>query len=739
MKHSLFIPLLLLSIIFSYNGYTAEIIINGILNPTEWESAQENNVNYQVDPQTFNIENDNFTYRIITTEMGIYLGLTAHIKETLRIRTQENDKTFSNDHFQIMLDMNNNSSESYVFSVNHQGNYFDGKYDVNNELNTDWNNQWQYEVKLNNDNWVAEVFIPWSSMAFRIGNQNEFGFYISRFDEFTNATYASSPTNERMNNFFQQFSKLSTSVVNKSSFDLFPYISTNRDILENKNNVSLGADLFWQPTKNQRLSATINPDFGQVESDELIVNFSAIESFFSEKRPFFSDNQSLFEVTGPESLTVLHTPRIGGDSYYDDNYKSELSSALKYTYNHASYDIGILSAFEDSTNNGEGRDFLSLRTQKSFGANKLGVSVNHVNTPTIARKAMILSSDLHYKLSENSELNVGIIQSRIEQNLDNTNDIGWWVTGSLDINDHHNHEYSLFTYGEDLQLNDIGYVKRINRKQFEYEYEYQTSNVDSLYIRDIAIGLETELKTNFQNEKLPHLIGAGIEIVTHNEFEYQASLEMLSSGFDDLVTRGNNSLWLPSSYNIEFGVSSPEYLWGKYSTELSLGTEGWKGDFYNINGSIEQQFNDKLHVSLSVSQYNSDSWIEWNEGNSVDEFNFTEQGVELNIDFKISDNQELRIKFEAIIGKAQNLSNYIVDSYGLAEPTEKSDDFSFSENAFQLRYKYSLSKLTAFYLSYGFGGEYEDEIAKFGKRNLYKYALKEKAAHNIFAKLRLSF
>ena len=73
MKHSLFIPLLLLSIIFSYNGYTAEIIIDGILNPTEWESAQENNVNYQVDPQTFNIENDNFTYRIITTEMGIYL------------------------------------------------------------------------------------------------------------------------------------------------------------------------------------------------------------------------------------------------------------------------------------------------------------------------------------------------------------------------------------------------------------------------------------------------------------------------------------------------------------------------------------------------------------------------------------------------------------------------------------------------------------------------------------------
>jgi hypothetical protein len=739
MKYFPLIPLIFLGTIFTYDAYAADIIIDGILNPSEWGNTQINNVNYQVEPQTFQTQKDNFTYRIITTQQGIYLGLTANIKRTLRIRTQEDDKTFSNDHFQIMLDMSNNSSESYVFAVNHQGNYFDGKYDVNSELNIDWNNQWQYETKLNIDNWVAEIFIPWSSMAFSIENKNIFGLYISRFDEFTNATYASSPTNERMNNFFQQFSKLSTSVVNESSFDFFPYISTNRDIVENNNNVSMGADFFWQPTKNQRLSATINPDFGQVESDELIVNFSAIESFFSESRSFFSDNQSLFDVTGPESLTVVHTPRIGGDSYYDDSYNSELNTALKYTYNHSNYDVGILSAFEESSNDRTGRDFLSLRAQKSFAANKLGVSVSHINTPSIDRKAIVLSSDLHYKLSESSELNVGIIQSRIDQNLNKINDVGWWLTGSTDIDDQHSHDFSLFTYGENLQLNDIGYVKRVNRKQFEYEYEYQTSNINSTYIRDITIGFETELKTNFQNEKLPHLIGTGIEIVTHNEFEYQASLELLSSGFDDLVTRGNNPLWLPSSYNIEFGASSPEYLWGKYSTELSLGTEGWKGNFYNISVSIEQQFNAKLNMSLSVSQYNSDSWIEWDEGNYIDEFNFTEQGIELNIDYKISDNQELRIKLEAIIGKAKNLSNYVITNNGLAKPQEKTDNFAFSENAFQLRYKYSLSKLTAFYLSYGFGGEYEDEIAKFGKRNLYKYALKERAVHNIFAKLRLSF
>ena len=72
-----------------------------------------------------------------------------------------------------------------------------------------------------------------------------------------------------------------------------------------------GADIFWKPNGQMQLTATINPDFGQVESDDLVVNFSANETFFSDKRPFFTENQGIFEFATPSRLqpAAVHAAR----------------------------------------------------------------------------------------------------------------------------------------------------------------------------------------------------------------------------------------------------------------------------------------------------------------------------------------------------------------------------------------------------------------------------------------------
>ena len=76
-------------------------------------------------------------------------------------------------------------------------------------------------------------------------------------------------------------------------------------------NFDAGADIFWKPNGQFQLTATINPDFGQVESDDIVVNFSANETFFSDKRPFFTENQGPFEFTTPSDFSQLrlHAPR----------------------------------------------------------------------------------------------------------------------------------------------------------------------------------------------------------------------------------------------------------------------------------------------------------------------------------------------------------------------------------------------------------------------------------------------
>ena len=729
------------SLIASFSSTSSEssIIIDGNLNETKWENTAKNTYNYQVSPQTFKEVHNNFSYKYFTTEQGIFLGIKAAVKNELRVRTQENDKLFTNDHLQIMLDMNNTKQTSYVFSVNHQNNYFDGIYKQDKELDLDWNAIWEYEVNHKDDFWVAEIYIPWSSMSFSSRENTEFGLFISRFDEATNATYANTPANPSMNSFLQHFSKEKAVIQSNSSFDIYPYISLNRDIIDNNNSFGMGAEIFWKPTKNQQLSVTLKPDFGQVESDELVVNFSSIESFFSEKRPFFNENQSIFEVSGPENLRVVHTPRIAGNAYYDSDYNGELESAFKYTYGNEFFDLGLLSAHEDSLTDTNGRDFLSMRGQYRFGENKLGVSLNHIETPSITRNAIIFSADFLYSYSENTEFNLGIINSNIKQGVESLNDVGWWMTGSSEYSINHNHEFSIFVYGDDLQLNDIGYVKRINRKQVEYEYEYQIPALNLWSIRDIAFVLETEIKTNYQNEKLPYVLGAGIELLTQREFEYQLYFEHGTSGFDDLSTRGHNSVWLPSFNSIEVDASSPEYLWGKLGLKLELGTEGFDGKFYNIESSIDQQFNDNTYITFTMYQYNSDSWISWKKGNFIKEYDFTEQGVEISIDYKLSENQELRLKFESVIGKAEHKADYKIELMEESELELNSGNFSFAENAFQLRYKYSLSKLTALYISYSFGGELEGELAKFNRGRLYKKVIETKDEHNIFAKLRFHF
>ena len=716
-----------------------EILIDGKLSDNEWEHAFNNELNYEVSPQTLNEIKGIFSYKVLTTSTGLYIGLTANKVEHLRLRTQENDTEFSNDHFQIMLDMNNNAQDAYVFAINHQSNYFDGVLNAEKDLDLDWSALWEYSVSTDDTAWYAELFIPWQAMSFNQKPQNQFGLYISRFDEKSNATYASSAVSSSMNSFYQQFTTYMVEIDSQAKLDIYPYVSWNRDVLEENSNSSVGAEIFWQPGKGQKVSATINPDFGQIESDELVVNFSAVETLFSEKRPFFNDNQSIFDVEGPESLKIVHTPRIGGESYYDNDYQSDLNSAVKYTINQPNFDIGILSAFENSTTQGKGRDFYAVRGQYSLGPNKIGVSLNKVNTPTIDRAVTVVSSDIHFSVSEDTSLNFGIIRTESEVNHSRLRDTGWWLTGSSDITDQHSHEFSLFSYGDDLELNDIGYVKRINRKQFEYEYQYQIPDFSSAQIREITFSFETEFKTNFQDEKLPLVIGAGAEVVTESEFEYDISLELVSSGFDDLTTRGHHSIWLPSVQILEFELSSPEYFWGKYSLEVTVGKEGWNGAFHDITGSIDHQISENIHLGVSLSQYNSDSWIDWDEENDINEYNFTEQGIELSLNYQFDDIQEVRLKFETVIGKANSIGTYIVMSDGSTQYLDKNDNFSFSESEFQLRYKYALSKLTAFYLSYSFAGEFEDDVARFGKRNLYKRAIDSKNAHNLFAKIRLHF
>ena len=125
-----------------------------------------------------------------------------------------------------------------------------------------------------------EIFIPWTitSMKSQKGEERTVGlcFYRMLLSEYkVSATCKGSPY---VNKFLSVFDEINFKQYEVSKLDFFPYITISDDSATEEQNTKTGAEIFWKIDSSKQLNATFNPDFGQVESDELVVNFSATET-----------------------------------------------------------------------------------------------------------------------------------------------------------------------------------------------------------------------------------------------------------------------------------------------------------------------------------------------------------------------------------------------------------------------------------------------------------------------------
>ena len=206
-----------------------------------------------------------------------------------------------------------------------------------------------------------------------------------------------------------------------------------------------GIDLKYGINKSFTLDMTLIPDFGQVESDEVVVNFSATETFFSDKRPFFSENHGLFDVTAYRFLYVINTRRIGGEPDYDcskflDAQKdrclnnqigaNDIDYALRYSQQGESLDFGLLGASEADEKFSTGKDFYSVRLRTKKDDLTIGYLGTYVDRPVIDRTAQVNSIDFDYRPSQVLRINGLLVNSKV----DDENGSGHALVGTADSN-----------------------------------------------------------------------------------------------------------------------------------------------------------------------------------------------------------------------------------------------------------------------------------------------------------------
>jgi len=254
----------------------------------------------------------------------------------------------------------NDKKNAFLFKVSASGVQNDLK--INNEdEDVSWDAVWSSAVQINDTGWVAEFKIPYSSIRFPKKDVQEWGINVwrhnRRYREWSSLAYV----NNNQNSFINESALLTgiKSIRPPLRLSLFPYLASYLEKSSDNNkfgfNVTYGADIKYGINESFTLDMVLIPDFGQVESDDVVLNLSAFETQYDEKRQFFTEGTELFNKAG-----LFYSRRIGNQPQdYDLVYeqsdfqtivnnpsKNKLLNAVKVSGRNANgLGIGVFNAF----------------------------------------------------------------------------------------------------------------------------------------------------------------------------------------------------------------------------------------------------------------------------------------------------------------------------------------------------------------------------------------------------------
>ncbi len=222
--------------------------------------------------------------------------------DSIKTLLERRDSFTSSDMVWIMVDSYHDRRTGYEFGVNAAGVKIDmAVYDDGNEDQA-WDAVWDVATKVDSLGWVAEYRLPLSQMRYSSDKSHVFGFTILRDLSRYSERYSWPLIRQSKPGWVSQFGVLDglEDLESPRRLEAMPYVVTKHatevidNRFQNKSRVSMGGDVKYRVAPNVTLDATINPDFGQVESDPSVLNLTAYESFFDERRPFFVAGQGLF-------------------------------------------------------------------------------------------------------------------------------------------------------------------------------------------------------------------------------------------------------------------------------------------------------------------------------------------------------------------------------------------------------------------------------------------------------------
>jgi hypothetical protein len=320
----------------------APISIDGRLDEPVWARASPITGFTQVEPDEGVPLSQRTEVRILYDDANLYIGAWLFDEEPITTRLARRDATVvDSDLFVVFIDSYHDHRTAFRFTTNPSGFKRDEMVSVErgfgppNPLgltgDTSWDPIWEVRTSVTEEGWFAEMKIPFSQLRFSQEAEQFWGMQferrINRTGEF--GSWAFTPRRERGG--IARFGHLDgiAGIPPASRLELLPYFAGRLEMRDLPRNSSvdfdnpfrtgadpfagMGLDLNYGITSNLTLTATINPDFGQVEMDPAEINLTAFETRFGERRPFFVEGAEIFRFGegGGVNTNLFYSRRIG--------------------------------------------------------------------------------------------------------------------------------------------------------------------------------------------------------------------------------------------------------------------------------------------------------------------------------------------------------------------------------------------------------------------------------------------
>jgi len=620
--------------------------IDGRLDDEGWQLAQAIDDMVQNDPNNMQPPTERTSVKVLYDDRSVYVGVVNYMRDTSKITNAlgRRDTFPRSDSIKITFDPRHDHLTAYTFDSNPNGVQGDMTWFDDTRSSTDYDAVWEVRTEITKEGWTAEFRIPFSQLRFSItpGEAVVWGFNVRRDIVYNAEMIRWVATPRGAQGFVSRMGHLTfvKPPAPPRRLELQPFMLAKQEHVTaagSAQDLSAGLDFRMGLGTATTLSATANPDFGQVEQDPAVLNLSVFETFFPEKRPFFIEDSRVLVPNYPQ-VPMFHSRRIGqrpgrlavpsGETVIERPDATTILGATKVTGKANGWTYGGLTALTD-------REFAVVRTADGGDAERL---IEPYTSYNVAR----VQKDLFRGSSNVGGLFTGVMREkdfdaytgsvdyslRWSQNKFNWN--GQWsgtrsaISGEMqngfggvtnfNYNSKHLGIFGHYDYfNSTFKNNDLGFFFSRNNKtqvngginlnQPDPTTHFRSKNYNAGYFTQYN-GDGLLLDSNFFN-------GVNLQFLNYWSIFFGGGYAWQS--FDDLDTRGGPPIVKPATWFIDsfLGSDSRKKIRLSMDAHFNGNVEGGSNNNANINLTIQPRPQVQLNISTGITDgHDVAQWIQ---------------------------------------------------------------------------------------------------------------------------------